>query len=343
MAPLGGDSRIKPSEPGEASLRSSYAVGVDVGGTRIAVGLVERKGRVVKDAKRLTPKTGPFAVVDTIIDLVEEVSAGAHQSEIAGIGIGLPAQVDFLRQSIEFCTNLPLAGVDVRSLVMSRSKLDVTIDNDGNMAALGESRYGAAKGARDFLMITVGTGVGGGIFLNDELYRGSRGLGGEVGHVVVQLEDGIPCPCGGSGHLESYVGRPAIAARGRVAAEMFSGREILAAAGGELDAVTAESVLIAASGGDDVAREILLECGGILGRALVGFVNILNPKIIVVGGGIAESADFLVERAAEVMQGEALAGRRDVSVVQAVLGNDAGILGAAALAFDEYDAHEGVH
>jgi glucokinase len=318
-------------------------VGVDVGGTRIAVGLVERKGRVVKDAKRLTPKTGPFAVVDTIIDLVEEVSAGAHHSEISGIGIGLPAQIDFLRQSVEFCTNLPLAGVDIRSLVMSRSKLDVTIDNDGNMAALGESRYGAAKGARDFLMITVGTGVGGGIFLNGEPYRGSRGLGGEMGHVVVQLHDGVPCPCGGAGHLESYVGRPAIAARGRTAAEQFKGREILAAAGGELEAVTAESVLQAAQAGDPVAREIVLACGETLGRALVGFVNIFNPKLIVVGGGIAESAEYMVERAAEVMQKEALAGRRDVSVLHAVLGNDAGILGAAALAFDEYDAHEGVH
>jgi glucokinase len=323
-------------------LRSSYAVGVDVGGTRIAVGLVERKGRVVKDAKRLTPKTGPFAVVDTIIDLVEEVSAGAHQSEIAGIGIGVPAQVDFLRQSVEFCTNLPLAGVDVRSLVMSRSKLDVTIDNDGHMAALGESRYGAAKGAKDFLMITVGTGVGGGIFLNGAPYRGSRGLGGEIGHMVVKL-DGDPCPCGGTGHLEAYVSRPAIAARGRQAAAQYSGREILAAAGGGMEAITAESVLIAAGAGDDAAREILLECGDTLGRALVGLVNIFNPKLIVIGGGIGEVADFMVERAAEVMRSEALAGRRDVSVVQAVLGNDAGILGAAALAFDEYDAHEGMH
>jgi glucokinase len=323
-------------------MRSSYAVGVDVGGTRIAVGLVERKGRVVKDAKRLTPQTGPFAVVDTIIDMVEEVSAGAHQSEIAGTGIGVPAQVDFLRQSVEFCTNLPLAGVDVRSLVMSRSKLDVTIDNDGHMAALGESRYGAAKGVKDFLMITVGTGVGGGIFLGGAPYRGSRGLGGEIGHVVLEL-DGDPCPCGGTGHLESYVSRPAIAARGRAAAAQFSGRDILAAAGGTIDAITAESVLLAARSGDAAAREILLECGDTLGRALVGFVNIFNPKLIVVGGGIAEAADFMVERAAEVMQAEALAGRRDVTVIHAVLGNDAGILGAAALAFDEYDAHAGMH
>jgi glucokinase len=323
-------------------MRTNYAVGVDVGGTRIAVGLVERKGRILKDAKRLTPKTGPFAVVDTIIDLVEEVSAGVHDSEIAGIGIGIPGQIDFQRQSIEFCTNLPLAGVDMRSLVMSRTKREVTIDNDGNLAALGESRYGAAKGARDFVMLTIGTGVGGGLFLNDEMYRGSRGMAAELGHVVIEL-DGRMCPCGGKGHIEAYLGRPAIAEKGREAAETFRGREILSAAGGELDAVTAECVIIAAQRGDEVSREILLDAGTILGRALVGFVNIFNPKLVVIGGGIGEAADFMVERAAEVMRGEALAGRRDVTVAQAVLGNDAGILGAAAMSFDEHDARGGMH
>ena len=323
-------------------MRTTYAVGVDVGGTRIAAGLVERKGRIVKDAKEFTPKTGPFAVVDKIIDLVEEVTAGVHDSELAGIGIGIPGQIDFLRQSIEFCTNLPLAGVDVRALVMSRTKCDVTIDNDGNLAAFGEARWGAAKGCRDFVMITVGTGVGGGLFLNGEPYRGSRGLGAELGHIVIEL-DGPPCPCGGTGHLESYLGRPAIANRGREAAATYAGREILAAAKGDIDAVTAESVLVAARRGDEVARGILLDVGVVLGRALVGFVNTFNPKLIVVGGGIGESADFMVERASEVMSGEALAGRRDVHVVQAVLGNDAGILGAAALSFDEHDSREGMH
>jgi glucokinase len=323
-------------------MRSNYAVGVDVGGTRIAVGLVERKGRIVKDAKRLTPKTGPFAVVDTIIDLVEEVTGGIHDSELTGIGIGIPGQIDFLRQSIEFCTNLPLAGVDMRALVMSRTKREVTIDNDGNLAAFGEARWGAAKGARDFLMITVGTGVGGGMFLNGEPYRGSRGLGAEFGHIVMQL-DGPMCPCGGKGHLESYLGRPPLAAAGREAAKAYSGRAILKAAKGDIDAITAESVLSAASHGDDVARAILLDAGDVLGRALVGFVNVFNPKLILIGGGIGESADFMVERAAEVMRGEALAGRRDVTVAQAVLGNDAGILGAAALSFDEHDSREGMH
>lgn len=323
-------------------MRTSYAVGVDVGGTRIAAGLVERKGRIVKDVKRLTPKSGPFAVVDTIIDLAEEAMAGVHPSEFAGIGIGLPAQVDFLRQEIEFCTNLPLAGVDVRSLVMSRTKREVTVDSDGHLAALGEARFGAAKGARDFLMITLGTGVGGGMWIAGEPYRGARGLGGELGHTVIDLE-GPPCPCGGRGHLEAYLGRPAIAEKGRELAKTFKGRAVLDAAGGHIDDVTAEAVVIAARGGDEFAAKILIDAGEILGRALVSFVNVLNPRLICIGGGIGESADTLVERATQIMQAEALAGRRDVEVKQAVLGNDAGILGAAALAFDEHDSREGLH
>ncbi|MBE0416158.1 MAG: ROK family protein [Coriobacteriia bacterium] len=323
-------------------MRTSFAIGVDVGGTRIAAGLVERKGRVVKDTRTSTPRNGPFAIVDAIIEAVEQVSPGVHASEIAGIGIGLPAQVDFLKQSVEFCTNLPLAGVDVRSLVLSRVHHEVTLDNDGNLAANGEFRFGTAKGARDFLMLTIGTGVGGGLFVNGEPYRGSRGMGGEVGHMVVQM-DGPPCPCGGRGHLESYLSRPVIAARGQEVARAFKGRAILEEAGGKVEDITAEAVVRASLKGDEVARQIMLDAGEVLGRALVGLVNLLNPRLVVVGGGIGESCAFMVERAAEVVNGEALAGRRDVVFQQAGLGNDAGILGAAALAFDEHDSREGLH
>jgi len=322
-------------------MRTTYAIGVDVGGTRIAVGLVDRKGRMIKESRKLTPKTGPFGIIDVIAELIAEVTAGTHPSELSGVGIGLPAQVDFLKQSVEFCTNLPLAGVDVRSLVMSRVKQDVTIDNDAHCAGIGESRFGAAKNVRDFVMITLGTGVGGSLFLDGEPYRGSRGLGGEIGHMVVDL-DGPPCPCGGHGHIESYLGRPAIAEKGRAAAHEYRGRSIREAAGGEADAVSAENVITAALSGDDIARQILLDAGDVLGQTLVGIVNLLNPKLVVVGGGIGESCDFLVQRAAEVVERESLAGRRDVRLVQAELGNDAGVLGAAALAFDEHDSREGL-
>lgn len=324
-------------------MRTSYAIGVDVGGTRIAAGLVERKGRTLKELRTLTPTdAGPFAIVDAIIELVEDVATTVHPGEIAGIGLGLPAQIDFLKQTVEFCTNLPLAGVDMRSLIMSRVKHSVAIDNDGNCAGIGESRFGAAKGVRDFVMITLGTGVGGALFLDGEPYRGSRGLAAEIGHMVVQL-DGPPCPCGGAGHIESFLGRPAIAVRGRAAAAEFKGRAIRDEAGGNAEDVTAEHVINAALKGDEIARGILLDAGQVLGEALVGIVNLLNPKLIVVGGGVGESCAFLVERAAGVIDAEALAGRRDVRVVQAELGNDAGVLGAAALAFDEHDSREGLH
>jgi glucokinase len=298
---------------------------------------------MVKEVRALTPAdAGPFAIVDAIIELIEEVAAGVHPAEIAGIGVGLPAQIDFLKQTVEFCTNLPIAGVDMRSLIMSRVRHSVAIDNDGNCAGIGESRFGAAKGVRDFVMITLGTGVGGALFFNGEPYRGSRGLGAEIGHMVVQL-DGPPCPCGGSGHIESFLGRPALAARGREAAVEYKAQALRDEAGGDAAAVTAEHVVNAALKGDAIARQILLDAGAILGEALVGIVNLLNPKLIVVGGGIGEACGFLVERAAEVIDQHALAGRRDVRMVQAELGNDAGALGAAALAFDEHDSREGLH
>lgn len=324
-------------------MRGAYAIGVDVGGTRIAAGLVERKGRIVRESKLLTPKAaGPFGIVDAIVGMIEEITAGVHPSEIAGVGMGLPAQVDFLRQSVEYSTNLPLGGVDVRGLVMSRLKYPVTIDNDGHTAALGESRFGAAKGIKDFVMVTLGTGVGGGIFIGGRLMRGSRGFGGEVGHVVIDV-DGPPCPCGGRGHLESYAARPAIIRDARLAVATYHGSSITRLAGGDEDAITAELVIKGANAGDEAATEIMAHVGDMLGEALVGLVNILNPQAIVIGGGIGESCPLVSERAAARVAAEALAGRRDVKVLVAELGNDAGVAGAAALAFEDHDSREGLH
>jgi glucokinase len=238
---------------------------------------------------------------------------------------------------VEWCTNLPLAGVDVRGLIAERTGRDVTLENDGHCAGLGELRFGAAKGLRDVVMITLGTGVGGALLLDGAPYRGARGLAGEIGHMVVRV-GGAPCPCGAAGHLEADLGSRAIGARGRAAAGESGGEAMRALAGDDAQAVTAEHVVRAAAAGDAAARAILLDAGEILGEALVGVVNLLNPRLIVVGGGIGESADVLVARAAEVVAAKALEGRCDVAVVQALLSNDAGVLGAAALAFDEYDA-----
>ena len=324
-------------------MRNAYAIGLDVGGTRIAAGLVERKGRIVREVKLSTPKgSGPFAIVDAIVDAVSEITSGLHPSEIAGVGIGLPAQIDFTRQSVEFCTNLPLAGIDMRGLVMSRLKYPVTIDNDGNTAALGESRYGAAKGIKDFVMVTLGTGVGGGVFIGGKLHRGSRGFAGEIGHMVIVV-DGPACPCGGHGHLESFAARPAIIREARAAAETYRGSSITRLAGGNADGITAEIVIEAANAGDEAAVGVMSHVGDMLGEGLVGLVNVLNPQAIIVGGGIGESCPMVSERATGRIAAEALAGRRDVRVLIAQLGNDAGVAGAAALAFDDHDSREGIH
>lgn len=323
-------------------MQAPYAIGIDVGGTRMAAGLVDRKGRMVAEARRMTPKSGPFAVVDAVVDLAEEVCDGYRAAEVAGIGVGLPAQVDFVRQSVEFATNLPLTGVDVRSLVASKAKQSVTLDNDVHMAALGEMRFGAASGIRDFVMVTVGTGVGGAMFIGGKPYRGFRGLGGELGHMVVEL-DGRPCPCGGVGHLEPYVARPAIAAAGQEYAATYKGTHLAGLAGGDPAEVTAENVLAAARDGDAACKRILAHSAHTLGRALVGVVNLLNPQLIVIGGGVAEGDPIFPDTVQGVISDEALAGRNDVKVVLALLGNDAGVLGSAALAFDEYDSRENLH
>jgi len=324
-------------------MRGAYAIGLDVGGTRIAAGLVERKGRIVRETKRLTPKaSGPFGIVDALVGMVDEITAGIHGTEIAGVGVGLPAQIDFVRQSVEYCTNLPLAGVDVRGLLMSRLKYPVTVDNDGHTAALGESRFGAAKGIKDFVMITLGTGVGGGLFVGGKLSRGSRGFGGEVGHIVIDV-DGPLCPCGGAGHLESFAARPAVVRAAREAAASYHGSSISRLVGGDLDLLTAEIVIEAANAGDEAAVEVMGRVGDVLGEAMVGLVNLLNPQAIVVGGGIGESCPLVTQRASARITAEALAGRRDVKVLVAELGNDAGVAGAAALAFEDHDSREGLH
>jgi glucokinase len=155
--------------------------------------------------------------------------------------------------------------------------------------------------------------------------------------------DGPPCPCGGTGHIESYVARPALAAAGREAAATFAGAELKRRAGDSIDQITAEIVLEAAEAGDEVAIGIVEKAAEKLGRALVGMVNLLNPSLIVLGGGIGEASDVFRVRAAAAIEREALAGRRDVRLIAAQLGNDAGALGAAALAFDEYESRETLH
>ncbi len=275
-------------------MAAEFALGIDVGGSKIAAGLVDSRGRILADQRIPTPLgQGAYAVIDAIIRCARAIIGDAARSDLVGVGLGVPAQVDYRRQEVEFSELVPLVGADVRTLVASELGLSVTMDNDANLAALGERRFGAAQVVDDFVMLTLGTGVGAGLFLNGQLYRGAYGLAGEIGHMTLDMS-GPDCLCGGVGHF---------------ATPFVEGRT-------------------------------LSERAEILAAALVGIINIFNPRLIIIGGGIGQSSSELVRSAADLATARAMAGRKHLQVIQATLGNDAGVLGGAALAFAEADERE---
>jgi glucokinase len=260
----------------------------------------------------------------------------AAEGEIAGVGFGVPGVIDRRQGVISAAPNLPLAGVRFQALLSERTGLPVAVDNDANCAMLAEWHHGAARGATDALLLTLGTGIGGGIVCNGAIVRGASGGAAEIGHMVLDLE-GPPCSpgCPGYGHFEWYASGSAIGRAGQRAAvekpDSALGRE--AAAGRE---VTGALVTELAHDGDEQARAVLTEQGRLLGLGLVGLINVFNPEVIVIGGGAIGAGDLLLDPAREVVAAQALPGLRDVvRIVQPRFGAEAGMLGAATLAFEE--------
>jgi glucokinase len=288
-------------------------IGVDVGGTKILAGIVAPDGEIEHRRERST-------ALESQDELIEEIVAAAAEmldDSIAAIGFGLPSRIDSRAGWVEGSVNIPLAQVALRDLLAARLDRPVAIENDGNAAALAEFRAGAARDAETMVMLTLGTGVGGGVVIDGELLRD----GGELGHVVIEY-DGVPCQgtCTGRGHLEGYVSGTAATklARAEFGAAVDAHRLVRLAAEGERRAV-----------------EILADLGGRLGAAIGSFVNIFRPDLIVVGGGFAAAGDFLLGPAAETMRREALPPARDrVQIVRAELGTAAGVIGAGFVAYD---------
>ncbi|HYA09288.1 MAG TPA: ROK family protein [Gaiellaceae bacterium] len=300
----------------------THAIGLDLGGTKILAGVVTRDGEIVRRHERPTPTDSQarlLAEVDAAIEtLLEDDGVGA-------IGLGIPAPIDQARGRVFVATNIPLADVDLRDRIHDRFGVPAGLDNDGNAAAIGEWKAGAGRGATDMLMLTLGTGVGGGIISGGAPFRGGGGAGVELGHVVV-LEGGPPCQgmCTGRGHLEAV-------ASGRAATE--AAREAFG------PAADAHRLVRLANEGDETAQEILARIGGHLGAGMGSFANIVNPELIVLGGGFGVAAwDHLMPRAEEVLRREAILPARDtVKVVRAELGTAAGLIGAAFVAFEALD------
>ncbi len=294
--------------------------GFDLGGTGLKAGLVDEDGGVRSKTLAPSPKTAEdfFALVETIWEGMQESAGGP----IAGAGFGLPGIFDLgTRRVLKSPHTGGLDGVDVEPELERRLGVPVRVDNDANLAAYGEWRRGAGRGAADMVLLTIGTGIGAGVIAGGRMLRGARGYAGEAGHMPVR-PDGEPCPCGGRGCLETEASARAIVRRYRQAS----------ACEGPL---TAEDVQKRADAGDEAARAALAESARWLGIGLAGLINLLNPELILLGGGVAEAGpDWLREAAGEAGRRAFGGAFRACRIERAGLGNDAGLLGAAAWAAD---------
>jgi glucokinase len=312
-------------------MADACVIGVDLGGTKLLAGTVDAELRVHHRAYRLSRRD---AVVETIVEAVEEAREAAH-GEVLAVGVGVPCLVEPGSGVAMACNHLPLIDVPLRDLLAERLGLPVVVDNDATAALVAEWRYGAGRGARNVVILTVGTGVGGGMVVDGRIVRGATGAAGELGHIVID-ESGPACPgnCPNHGCLEAFVSGPALALEGRVRAEAEpeSGLGRALAAGRE---ITGPLVTELAHDGDATARAAVGALGGHLGVGIASLVNVFNPEVVVVGGGLVAAGELLLAPARAVVAERALVPARDqVRIVPARFGDESGMLGAAALAFE---------
>jgi glucokinase len=303
------------------------AIGVDVGGTKIAAAVVTPEGEVLNEVRY--PSSGPKErLLSSMARSVNEVRDGF---EVGGVCLAVPGTVSTVENKIIDAPNLhAIEGIPLKDELEERTGLTTTVENDANAAAWGEFRFGAGSEVSHLIFITLGTGVGGGVISHGVLLRGAQGAGGEMGHITIQAT-GPRCGCGNHGCLEALASGTAIARRAREVAS-----EEPDSALGQLAverAVLGEDVAGLARQGDEAAISVLRETGVWLGIGLAGFVNIFNPEVIAVGGGAARAGDLILDAARHEVRLRAMSPGRDlVEIKEATLGADSGVLGAAALA-----------
>ncbi|HMX70567.1 MAG TPA: ROK family protein [Solirubrobacterales bacterium] len=312
------------------------SIGADLGGTKLAVGVVD--GRPEALWQEEVPSRGYSQ--ERVVNLLAQQINKAHQARptASSVGVGIPATLDHETGHAISTVNLDLEDLPIREMLSRETRLPVAIDNDGNLAMLAEALYGAARGTSNALLLTIGTGIGGGIWLNGEIYRGSTGAGAELGHLVVEI-DGHPCQgnCPNRGCVEAMASGTAIGRHGREAAERepdsLLGRRL--AAGEEIDA---KAVNEAATAGDQAAIGAIDLAGHYLGQALVGLSNVFQPEVIVLGGGAIAFGELLIAPARREVEKFALKPMNETKVVAAELGPSAGMIGAAAYGRMEAEA-----
>jgi len=327
-----------PAEPGRppapASSRRGLAIGVDVGGTKVAAGVVDERGRIVGSVRRPTPGHEPALVADVIAEVVGELRDRHAVGLEAPIGIGAAGWLDRDGARVLFAPNLAWRDEPLRDVISDRLGRPVVVDNDGNTMAWAEYRFGAGRGCAELVCVTVGTGIGSGLVLDGKVRHGAFGVGAEYGHMQV-VPAGLPCGCGSQGCWEQYASGHALVrnARELIGGSPAAGRRLLELAGGDPDRLTGPDVTTAAREGDPAAVKCFEEVGYWLGRGLVSLTAVLDPARFVIGGGVCEAGELLLGPARAQFRA-ALPGRGhrpEAEIVPADLGPDAGFVGAADL------------
>lgn len=309
-------------------------IGIDVGGTNVKIALVDSNGKIgysntIPTRAEMGYEYTINNMKQAIRDLMTETKLSAK--DIEGIGFGLPGQVDFKSGIVRLITNIPgWVEIPLAKMIEDEFHIPTRIDNDVRCAALGELNFGAGKGCQNLICITVGTGIGSGLIINGKLVRGASNAAGEIGHIKLQMHDGPICGCGDTGCLEAFASGPAIVAmaeeyilggKSTKYREMANGNDI-----------TPFIVAEAAKAGDAVAKRIFTKMGEYIGIGMASVVNLLNPEKIIIGGGVADAGDILLNPLKETIKNRAMkiAGET-VEVVPAQLGNTAGVIGASLL------------
>ena len=307
-------------------------IGLDVGGTKIAAGVVDEQGKIVESTRVVSPATDADAMEDAIATAIRDLR---EHYDIEAVGIGAPGFVDAERATVLFAPNVAWRGEPLRREIEDRVNLPVVVENDANAAAWGEFQYGAGHDVDDLMLVTVGTGVGGGLVLDGHLYRGAFGVAAEIGHMRV-VPGGKLCGCGNRGCWEQYASGRAMMREVHDVAR--AGSPMTAAlverAGGVVENITGQMVTEAAREGDGFAQEMIREIGRWLGEGIATLAAVLDPAVVTIGGGVAEAGDLLLDPAHSAFS-NALTGRRhrpELEIRTAQLGNAAGLIGAADLA-----------
>lgn len=317
-----------------------YYIGIDIGGTKVLSALADKEGNILNKAQTPTEADkGEEVIISNIMESINRVikTSRIDKKEVSRIGVGSPGPLDLKNGVIIENSNLSWTNVPIVEILEKKTGLPVILENDANAAALGENHFGAGKSADNIVYITISTGIGGGIIIDRKIFHGGKGNAGEVGHMTLIPDSNYQCGCGNYGCFEAVASGTAIARRGREVLNSNKDSLISEYSDGDLEAVDAPLIAAAAREGDQEAIRIYNLTGQLLGVGIANVVNLFDPEIIVLGGGVMHSQDLFMDELKKSLDERALkANLKNLQLKEAKLGKDTGVMGAIAVAMCDY-------